>query len=170
MMRKNKKMVKGAFLGESVLNSAHKLVAPELVSPGLAYAFTFNPAHQPADLSAFPDWYRSYQRLFQEWPGCDIEVVPELSSKGRIHFHGYLTMISPFYFYFNLKDYTAVGTFELDIINDKGVWYDYVHKQRHVFLPTCQSLNLPYVIGSLYDGVMGWDADKNICNPVSYLF
>lgn len=130
-------------------NALHKAPAPELVQLETDYAFSFNPSSQPVSLSNLAEWYTEHQRLLHEWTGANIHCVPELSSKGRLHFHGVIRILNVPHFYIHLKDYEPFGGWEIDTISDMKVWDTYCFKSKSFMKDFIEGYKLKYELNDI---------------------
>jgi hypothetical protein len=77
-------------------------------------------------------------------------LFPEISKKGRVHYHGYIKIHNPYNFFLNAIHYILNhGTIVIKKIEDEGKWEDYILKQHGIMLEECQ-INLityPYEKG-----------------------
>lgn len=81
---------------------------------------------------------------------CTYELNPEISNKGRIHFHGKLKIdcIVRFLLY-DIKKIEKIGIYEIDEINDHDIWYKYCNKDKKVMLRYCKSIKTKYIITNI---------------------
>lgn len=116
----------------------------EDVTPNSTFAFTF----APSDLNQFtdsPDRYKSFMMwvrtyFLKELKGAYIKVMPELSSLGRLHLHGFITILNPMDFYlYTIPELIQSGTIVIKAITDQSEWEKYCQKQRieeeYVYVP-----------------------------------
>lgn len=103
---------------------------------GITCAFTVNPEHQYFD---FPD--RLFMVLEDTQKALATEYAyykfyTELSPTGRIHYHGWITIINPLRFYLgDVHRLTTFGTLSVKIIptlEDFDEWEIYCIKQAHI--------------------------------------
>lgn len=123
-------------------NSQHKLVKPEDVVETVEYAFTLNPGDQPNQsglgVNEFKRWFTAQRISILNILGnyANIDLYPEISSKGRIHFHGFLTIKDIFNFYYKCVPRLMVHySIEMDTIADRAVWKTYCTKQEEFVQP-----------------------------------
>lgn len=135
-------------------NGLHKCLKPETVETGVAYTFSFNPESQPIiqsfgkmTLTSFTTWSEEIYKMFDRCVYCIIETYMELSSAGRLHFHGTLKIVNiPKFYYFDLKILKFHGSFEIDTINtDNDQWDRYCLKQKPFMVPFCEEYGMPYL-------------------------
>ncbi len=76
---------------------------------------------------------------------CKYVLYPEISNKGRVHYHGKITIIDvvPFLLY-TIKQLEAFGLYEIDTIKDPSDWDLYCLKDTAVMKPALLQLDLPY--------------------------
>lgn len=138
----------------------HRCLAPEDMHLHTLYTFTFNPKDQPEKdstvngfrLNAFKNWMESRLTEFRQLRHCEIDLVPESSSKGRYHFHGYIMLTDiMMFFYKDMPKLQLYGVYEIDTISDQAIWDKYIYKQKHLMEQFCHKmkaeyrLKLPYV-------------------------
>lgn len=62
-----------------------------------------------------------------------LKLYTEISSSGRIHFHGLINFNDLVKFYtIGFRQLSKFGTFEIDFIKDQDVWTKYCSKQKEV--------------------------------------
>lgn len=180
MMKKNLTSTKkpGSYNGYN--NRPHKIPDPKLLKINTKYALSLNPSAKPIQYveknDTFKYNFRHYHNTIlnkiNKCNNCIIDIIPELSSSGKYHYHGYITIINLAYFMLMdvciLRQYFA---FEIDIINDSKVWEEYVNKGSHYMESFCISEKIPYKIKTgdkpvklrdedkLFDQSYEWDED-----------
>ena len=107
------------------------LLPIEKVIPNVVYTLTLSINHRICpNLKLLVNRYR--RRLIKTFhPYCTYEVFPELSTIGRLHYHGVIkfdSISSIFMFYRNIYTIKDIHI-EIDTIEDKDIWMKYVHKQ-----------------------------------------
>lgn len=136
-----------------------KMIKPEDIDKGYTYAFTFNPEIQPEHngykekLDNFVKFDKSMTTLLGTMRHADVKVYMEISQAGRLHYHGYIMIndIVDFCFY-DLDNLKKNGSYEIDFINDKEIWEEYVTKQRDIMEKWCVKKGLTYMINTIAEG------------------
>ncbi|AXH73154.1 MAG: putative replicase [Cressdnaviricota sp.] len=131
----------------------NEFVKPELLVCNNPYAFTLNPKYQPCfDIIAVKDWYLHFCGLFYHLRDyISTELIVELSSQGRFHFHGTLSVKDNKQFEFYgcvVSKLMDAGTCSMKVIEEETVWLEYVEKQQNFMKPTMLKI------------LKGWFADK----------
>lgn len=99
-----------------------------------SYAITYNPcdkiqhfrAHDRLTLCTA----EVLEKVFFSMHTFEIVLYPEISKKGRIHYHGYITVFDKDAFYcHNIHHLMTHGTCVIKAISDKAVWFKYIMKQ-----------------------------------------
>lgn len=110
-------------------------IKPEDMVVSQGYSITMNPKEQ-----YFGKWSRVTKcksdlcKLFSPFSCCSAEVYMEVSSGGRIHFHGVIKIKEIMEFYlFALPELQEYGTLEIDKINNPEIWEAYCTKQCHLW-------------------------------------
>lgn len=117
----------------------HACIAPEHLKVNEKYAFSLNQAFDPNDLQ------ESINHLYKMLNCCDsiaeLVLYPEYSPIGRLHYHGYITIMDKYGFYSNdihmIKKY---GSFELDSIAHPDKWMTYCTKNKDMMKDPVLSL------------------------------
>lgn len=124
---------------------AYKLPKLEECIAGYQYAFTFNP--RPLKDSSWKRTYNQISYVLQAIPIgiCNWSVNHEFSPRGKLHVHGYITILNIPRFYAEIVPYLIEnGTFEIDTIGDDGYeWDKYIHKQKHFSKEFLNSFLMP---------------------------
>jgi len=137
-------------------NGKYKCVKPEDVRTGVAYAFSFNPENQPTvatfgkmTLTAFSEWSEEIYKMFTRLQYCKLTTFMEISSGGRLHFHGKIVFIDIIkFFYFDLKILKFHGSYEIDTINTSDEkWQEYCLKLQSPMSKFCKE----YGMDQFYD-------------------
>lgn len=121
------------------------LIAPEKISTKESYAFSIN-YKDPLCACTWRDLLPLYVGFFQKLRKyANFEMIPELSSSGKLHYHGTLTpkaysTIIPLYQLLNQTD----ASIELRQITNPHHWYIYIRKQQHLIRPLMERNLLPY--------------------------
>lgn len=73
----------------------------------------------------------SYKLIIEVHNTCQLELYPEFSSRGRLHFHGTIKMLNKIEFYEQvLRRLMKWCQLEIDTINDQEAWKKYYIKQQ----------------------------------------
>lgn len=134
--------------------TAYSCLKPELIVRGIEYSFSYNPEDQPkfeqfykVKLDTLKSWSEYYAKLFLSLKYASIYCVMEISSKGRFHYHGTISIDDIARFIINdLAKLRHYGTYEIDIINDKDKWDKYVHKQQDFMEKYCKDNDMIYEV------------------------
>lgn len=142
-------MKRSVINGHMGLKDRYNSIKMELIKIGATYSITINPRYQPdsSDLKHLLKWYREATDFFNKYHKLvDLVLYPEASPTGRWHFHGTIVIYDMFA-YLNLleafqKEYSQRGfdienyfpcSFEIDTINDLGIWLEYCKKQKNIW-------------------------------------
>lgn len=133
-------MLKKGFGGSFKNNAKCKFVKPEDVVEGTEYSFTYNPEHQPSrkgiEVNGFKVWWQAQKTLIGSYAYCDIVLYPEISSLGRWHFHGTISIRDTIPFYHDTVPRMAFNaSIEMDTIQDESIWDVYYSKQWQITMP-----------------------------------
>lgn len=131
-------------------------IKPEDVVEGTEYTFSFNPEEQPLfqrfysmTLNNLKDWSQQQDNVFRSLKYCKINVVMEISSGGRLHYHGYITITDTVNFFLKtIKHLKHYGTYEIDVITDPDKWSAYVYKMDKKMKSFCQNHSMIYNINT----------------------
>lgn len=90
-----------------------------------------------------------YHAVFDKYisPSSQLEARPELSKKGRLHFHGIIkwkTFKQLFLFLQALPTLLSIAQIEIDTGGDDWQWYVYCRKMRHIIKPMCSVYSSDY--------------------------
>lgn len=124
-----------------------QFLKPEDVVTGVFYAFTYNPEHQPSRQSptGVKEWWRCIINNFEGYDYCSLKLYLEISSQGRLHFHGYIMIKDiPKFYYDTVPDMVKHASIEMDTIKDTEVWEKYCRKQEEFIQP--------WIYEELYNG------------------
>lgn len=117
-----------------MINIKNKFPKPEDLRMDFCYTFTYNPEQQYiGDIDRIKKAVRAFKNKMN-FACLAYKVYLELSSNGRIHFHGYIKIkeIKEFYL-FAVPAMCAHASTEMDTIEDDEVWYNYITKQFHIW-------------------------------------
>lgn len=91
--------------------------------------------------------------------GCQIQLVPEVSPLGRIHYHGFIYVYDIVEFrMYDVPRMLELGTIYIVPVDD--CWLGYMYKDYHIMFPYCVEHNLKYA--TLY-GCFG--KPRKLLNP-----
>lgn len=132
----------------------HSCIKPECVDQDMLYTFSFNPQEQPlienfyrVTLTRFQSWSETMDSKLKRMRHCTYKLVLEISTGGRLHYHGWISINNIMGFYLmDLKYLADLGTYEIDNINDFQKWDTYVYKQRSFVEPWTQMEDMKYSI------------------------
>lgn len=144
-------MNKGAKKFVKIDKPRDTFLKPEEVDPTKAiYAFSYNPLAQPSSQKdGLLTWFNVMTNLFEQCTNAYFHLYVEISSTGRFHFHGQITVNKVYEFYtIDIKSLMLNGTSCMKKIDltDLG-WEDYIYKQQKFMQPALQK----YLIGPLED-------------------
>lgn len=138
------------------------LPAPETLESGKWYAITLSPAdvqrldkkHIVLPLESIMVNYEVLYncKLFNRIEGVRYILYPEISSCGRIHYHGYIIFRSPIDIYTFYRTISVIQyhdsnwTLEMKELFDPEVWKTYVLKSSHIMYPVTKHYKIPYEI------------------------
>lgn len=110
------------------------------------YAFTFNPSIQPDAFPHLSVYVDNIKKMLLELQYCNVILFPEMSHKGRWHYHGYIQIISvPSFFMEDIPLLQKISQYEIDSIGDYN-WALYVMKCQHYMTKYCEDKCTPYLI------------------------
>lgn len=123
--------------------------SPQDIKLGEPYGFNLNIDPKLLYKKSFPEQYQFYVKKLQELQHTQVKigVYPEISSKGKLHLHGYIWFYSNLAiaeFYFNLLLYPY--NLYIHEISEYESRYKYCLKSQHIMQPLCEKYNLPYQI------------------------
>lgn len=90
-------MLKNTFKSSSPKNQWPK---PEYLR-NETYSFSANPLSQPipGQCNAFLEWYGEQRQFFKDLRFCKVSLYCEVSSQGKLHFHGFIRVKHHIKFY-----------------------------------------------------------------------
>lgn len=113
----------------------------KMLSAGLCYTFTLNPCDECQFMKKRRDRDVYVTEALQATLG-EIKkhfkyiLVPEISHKGRYHFHGYIEIINVSQFYlYAIPKLMGFSRIEIDTIKDHQIWANYIYKNREIMEP-----------------------------------
>lgn len=121
----------------------NSIVKPENINYKEWYTFTINPCDtyqyfkDKDRVNSFHKYWDSYFYLKLTTKDiADVELRLEVSPLGRLHYHGMIQFRNLEAFFVDIiHDLTTIATIEIDKINDKEIWDNYVTKQNIIFPP-----------------------------------
>lgn len=131
----------------------YSCVKPENMYIDKLYTFSYNPEDQPLferfykmKLNNLSDWSNQCREILK-LKYASVDVVLEISSKGRFHYHGYIVVNNiPLFIIHDLAKLRHYGTYEIDEITDEEVWRTYVYKQQRFMQSYADRNNMIYNI------------------------
>lgn len=134
----------------------HKIKINSMLQNDIAYTFNVSPSdshqyYRSNSLNRFSDFYKSTFQLFKKYvlDYADINLVPEISSKGRIHYHGTIKFKDTVSYHlvgaYHLQQATNI---EIDTIDNLDNWHKYMYKDKTLIMPFIKNLHLPYQINN----------------------
>lgn len=117
------------------------------------YAFSFNPVEQPSfqrfynmKLNNMRDWSERMKENLQ-LKYAEVDVVLEISSKSRLHYHGYILVKDIVKFIIHdLSKLREYGTYSIKQIEDDEIWKEYVYKQLRFMKEYAEQNDMTYNI------------------------
>lgn len=119
-----------------------KIVKIDKFIVGSKYAITINPDndHQFFGIKADDRVIKAVEymkSIARAYPNISLEMALDISCRGRIHWHGVLTVFAPEnikVLYLEFIPYLLKGNqIEIDTIEDDRVWDEYCHKIKHIY-------------------------------------
>ncbi len=132
----------------------NKILKNSMFKNDTLYCFNVSPsdAHQhyrSNSINRFNDFYKSTFSLFEKYvlDYAEIDLVPEISSKGRIHFHGTIKFTdSVTYHLVGAYHFQQATNIDIDTIDNIDNWNKYKYKDKSLMSPFLKKLKLPYKI------------------------
>lgn len=118
---------------------------------GDIYALTVNPIddEKAVGKSYILNDHTRMIALVQKLRYAYVELYPEISPTGRLHYHGYLIIEDIFGFYsHDIRIISKWGNFKLDTIADLQIWVNYVQKQMSIMQPAFKTCDLAYKVSN----------------------
>lgn len=140
-----------------------KCPSPEGTAVGVKYTFTYNlndmyNLTQPLQHAKVIIFFDQVKDILHNLKGCGITMFPEFSKRGRLHFHGYLTIKNKVLFYAHDVNYLQLhGNYEIDYITDPLLWDLYIHKNAEMmddYFATVNCTHLKYDIINSNDNIL----------------
>lgn len=98
------------------------------------YTFTVNPSDRYQyfnKIDRFRKAYRSARSYLANICYAEYDLYPEISKTGRIHWHGYITMLNAASFQlYDVPMMSKYSIYEIDFLTDPLVWHDYIEKDK----------------------------------------
>lgn len=123
-------------------NEYSNIIDIETIELNLPYTFTINPCddhqHWKLDTQSRIESCRIFmQHQIDQFSSCPTELFPEVSCKGRIHWHGKIVFknhddILKFYIS-HIPNLLYKSLIEIDTIADNDKWNTYIKKQYKYF-------------------------------------
>lgn len=139
-------------------NFKTKCIPPEHCAINVFYACTLNPEIQPIrkgykeTIGAFFDWYSKIENVLLKCNNCQFYLNTEISSNGRLHYHGYILILNiPKFYYYDLLMLKDNFSFEIDTIENHITWRTYMDKQKDFMLLFCTNHGISYNIDTIGD-------------------
>lgn len=139
------------------MNPTHqknKSLKLEDLRTGVRYAVTLSPPEcrdkdtaRSNTVRTFDDFKAKYIELklfIGKLHSCKLELYPELSPTGRLHYHGFLQIKNIFTFMWHDLYLLNQIVYEIDTIKDEDIWILYVSKQAHIMKPALDMFEEPY--------------------------
>lgn len=125
-----------------------RLLSPENLEVDTMYTLSISINHKVGPLKSN---INAYLRKVRDYliPYAHFELFPELSSQGRLHYHGWIlfkSLENIFWFYKNLYGCQDLSM-EIDTIEDPNKWNDYCRKSEKFKFIFKEKL-LPYALKS----------------------
>lgn len=113
------------------------------------YSFTVNPNDANQNwtnrLNRFTTVIKKTIRNLDFILSAEYELYPEISKTGRIHYHGYITILDPMEFLlYDIRQLDKWSKYEIDTLTDNDVWPRYIKKDKETVQRYCKSKQLPY--------------------------
>lgn len=132
-------------------NAKCTFLKPENIVEGTIYAFTYNPSTQPYRDGIGPNpikfWWDNIVDEFNEYKYCELMLYPEISSMGRLHFHGVIIILDTAkFYYYTVPEMVKNASIEMDTVKDELVWYEYCTKQEVFIQQFLHSETMPLTV------------------------
>lgn len=139
------------------LHYKNKAIALEKLSTDKLFAITINPldirdskTYRCPDVRVIYDFQAKFQ-LFYDWikrlKHCSLQLYPELSQTGRLHYHGYIRIKNIFNFVWQDLHILSDYVYEIDTCEtNDNVYQMYIQKQMHTMQPIFMELDFDYPI------------------------
>lgn len=131
----------------------HTAIKFEEIEIAKMYAFTLNPKdsgntqskltfRQSANTLMYIK--RDLSAISQCLKSAEITIATEASQTCKVHYHGTVVINSFTDWLTELPLLMQLGTVCVKEIDDEKVWFEYCHKQSHIWKPFFQKTNLSY--------------------------
>lgn len=128
---------------------------PETTQLNTLYSITISPPDYREintgrcnSVNVIRDYEQKYietTQLFKRLHHCELELYPELSPTGRLHFHGYIIIKNIFNFFYHDLYLLNKISYEIDTLNDdNNIYNQYIKKQIHIMEPIHKTLLFDY--------------------------
>lgn len=140
-----------------VQTTKYKGLSPEEYNENTSYSFSYNSEEQPLfdkfysmKLNNLRDWSEQQKNILTGLKYSVIDVILEISSKGRFHYHGYIQIKDiPRFVIHDLAKLRHYGTYEIDTIKDYEKWDKYILKQERFMRKYCNTNDMYYNIKNM---------------------
>lgn len=118
------------------------------------YAFTVNPIDKYQHFRSFNrsgECLKDLNSIFCHYKAYEIDLYPELSKKGRFHYHGIIKVMDKVWFYLSVIPHLlSVATISIKEIKDEAIWLEYCRKQHefHDYITLNHFTPIPLEIGN----------------------
>lgn len=146
----------------SLYKPSHSIINMEDIDCDVLYPVTINPIDSYQHFSVvgcrITSCYTSLKNkiLFGSAAYAYFRLYPELSSKGRFHWHGYVNIHDPIKFYlYSVPELLKKCTMVIKPVFTKDIdWVKYCTKQHlfHTYITTHRLLQVPVSYGVLMEG------------------
>jgi len=121
-------------MNEKQNNSRWKCLKPEDMTPDTDYSITLNPQLQYFDdADRINKIYVETFKMLCAWSAWSGTLQMEVSSNGRLHWHGVIRIKDIKKFYVDIVPcLQARYSYEIDTIQDMETWMKYCTKQKHI--------------------------------------
>lgn len=123
---------------------AHQCIRVEQIEVGKEYTFSINPERGVVSFDALTTEREVLNvikdtRIIANKMVNKYYLITELSSKGRVHFHGVVNITNRYKFIMHdLPLWRKFGTYEVDVISNHDIWYTYMTKCISIFAEATQ--------------------------------
>lgn len=135
------------------MNKTKTMTLPKaMYEKNITYSLTINPEKQFFNLNVRERTIKEVTYFINKIrpliePHANFTLYPEISKKGRFHYHGTITIHSVYGFHaYTLPRINNICMFEIDVINDDEAWTTYCTKDTPIIKKYFNRLRLPYPI------------------------
>lgn len=135
-------------------NARHQSLKLENFKIGTPYAITISPpdlrdisteqSNSVRTLSDFGLKYQTKKKWLLKLHSCIMELYPELSPTGILHWHGTVIIADIFKFMWHDLKILEHAAYKIDDLNDPDKWFIYCTKQTHIMRDACHAINENY--------------------------